>query len=64
MTAWQPISTLPESGTVLVYFPASGCIDLAMCFNFNAFLLTATIRNGGPSHWMPLPAPPAKEVSA
>ncbi|WP_367079153.1 DUF551 domain-containing protein [Luteitalea sp.] len=68
---WQPIETAPKDGTpVLVYFPEIGVWEVRWstdvfddgfwCVSDNKFEdrpLRGWIEN--PTHWMPLPAPPA-----
>lgn len=68
--AWQPIETAPKDGTwVLGFRPRIAVQDQIQCYCWNAFGCTddlwvnATDTNDfdeQPTHWQPLPAPPAK----
>lgn len=65
---WQPIETAPKDGTRVLI--ASGTDVVLAFFDNNAGMWceneydnlwwgpTDTARYDGPTHWMPLPAPP------
>lgn len=67
---WQPWSTAPKSGTMLVYVPGDGIFEAFYgsqdCAPEHSRTLEAADPSGGgyyplldtPSHWAPCPAPP------
>jgi hypothetical protein len=66
MTEWQPIETAPKDGTeVLLFYETDMAVGL---FHFRRKLWVLgypiEIEDGDiifPTHWMPLPEPPAQE---
>jgi hypothetical protein len=58
MSDWQPMETLPDHGYVLLFFPCSGLIDIALVLRSFPVPLTANENNKKPSHWMKMPDPP------
>ncbi len=65
MAEWQPIETAPTGDriTILIYCPESGIIYQAYRFGgddrFRMYNSGGRIIYQSPSHWMPLPDPPA-----
>ncbi len=57
-TAWQPIETAP-SGKVLLYYPEQTGRDALSEWIIIGLGKAETFRK--PTHWMPLPKPPAVE---
>lgn len=56
-TGWQPIETAP-SGKVLLYYPADSQRELSESISIS-YGRNDVWRK--PTHWMPLPQPPAVE---
>lgn len=67
MSDWQPIETAPKDGTrVLVHVPPYG--PFTAHNRFHSFLeardrwhVAGLLNDAQPTHWQPLPAPPADE---
>jgi hypothetical protein len=70
---WQPIETAPKDGSpLLVYFPEIGTWEVfwsTNVFDFGSWNVSDNKHEDRPlrgwstqpTHWMPLPAPPAQE---
>ena len=58
LTQWQPIDTAPKDGT-LVLICEYGCVYVAI-FNKEGFCYNDEHIGFNPTHWMPLPKPPAE----
>ena len=60
MNEWKPIEAAPEGEAVLViaddWMVVAGRHDGVWCLNANKFMPHSSLH---PSHWMPLPEPPA-----
>ena len=59
---WQPIETAPKDGTKVLAFDGLGKtrpFALVMKFNVDVWEDTLEGMSWEPSHWMPLPPPPA-----
>ena len=69
---WQPIETAPKNEWVLIYMPWSNTVRQGQfntrgprqtgwraCFGASAQTLGGTLLYRDPTHWMPLPEPPA-----
>ena len=65
---WQPISTAPKDGTrVLLYWPYWDQWPVVGMFDrFQRWVteMAVSTEGPGPTHWMPLPAPPAAALPA
>lgn len=61
MSEWQPIETLPDWGTVLLFdeeWEATlGAIQIGHCNGLGEFIVDAC-PDFHPTHWMPLPPAP------
>ena len=69
MTGWQPVETAPKDGTVVLVWTRTGP-HLAAYLRLRpegwmekdgSYLLTED-TTGLPTHWMPLPVPPASNA--
>jgi hypothetical protein len=56
---WQPIDTAPSGNVLLYYPPEHGKNALSEWVTIG---LGRSQRFRNPTHWMPLPKPPVKEV--
>ncbi len=74
VAGWQPIETAPKDGrTILAYFPLEGLgkdWERVMPVKYRESMMpepwifagrAASSYSTGPTHWMPLPAAPAKQ---
>lgn len=65
MAEWQPIETAPKSGRFLVYVP-DGALHRIMPAHYESnFRIIGdhfAYDQRKPTHWMPLPDPPAPEA--
>jgi hypothetical protein len=67
MDDWKPIETAPKDGTRVLGFAGSGSKAIAIVSWWNATNFAAGVwvndrdQLFGPTHWMPLPAPPKVE---
>ena len=62
MMEWKPIETAPKDGTEILLC-AKVTRDIGLCYWREDHVMTGWTWGlgksfGGPSHWMPLPAPP------
>jgi hypothetical protein len=60
---WQPIETAPKNGDFLIFF-TTGYISVGRLFSgkylaADSFGASRKNMQPEPSHWMPLPKPPA-----
>lgn len=59
---WQPIETAPKDGSFIIYGPSIGVIcevENWLDTQFACFFSESYGRIYNPTHWMPLPEPPA-----
>ena len=63
---WQPIDTAPRDGTNILLFVCGSVIEGWWCEQWNDWEVVClsshvcgSIDDGTPTHWMPLPDPPA-----
>ena len=62
---WQPIETAPKDGTAMLVYPhLNGCGAVARLTRYGQWLTLPGRYTVHPTHWMPLPAPPATEDGA
>lgn len=57
---WQPISTAPKDGRVILGFWSMEYVE-TITFRGGGWIWSNdgdTWSRGGPTHWMPLPSPP------
>jgi len=61
MSGWQPITTAPKDGTVILIFQANsmtgGKVKL-VCWRDDTVPKGWNATEDSPTHWMPLPNPP------
>lgn len=66
--AWQPIATAPKDRSAILLYEDEAVglgVFVGYWTGFNGFQpLTSSSWDAQPSHWMPLPAPPAAHVEA
>lgn len=61
--AWRPIETAPRDAQVLIAMPSvPRSVAEAYCDSNGYLWVQGHQPSGKPTHWMPLPAPPAEEV--
>jgi len=62
MSEWQSIDTAPKDGTPILVSNGDSCAAVYWWPQ----VWMGTVHNGmrDPTHWMPLPKPPAKEADA
>lgn len=58
LTGWQPIETAPRMSHVILWFP-SGQHVIALVNGPTYYETVGYFGPDGPTHWMPLPPPPA-----
>ena len=56
---WQPIETAPKDGTRVIVLEGDGDVSLADFYDGRWFYSVAHDEMFDPTHWMPLPDPPA-----
>jgi hypothetical protein len=60
---WQPIDTAPKDGTTILGWECDEILLVAYCVDdkwiWMNFMSDHTSWSPNPTHWMPLPAPPA-----
>lgn len=62
MTDWQPIETAPKDGTRVLTAKVGGPVGMSFWLTSSEKWwdgLSGHSRNSPPTHWMPLPHPPA-----
>jgi hypothetical protein len=66
MSEWQPIETAPKDGTdLLLWWPYWSKIPVHGYWSLGEWASLSAISEGdGPTHWMPLPAPPTEGSDA
>lgn len=70
MMKWQPISEAPKDGTVILAFWKSGFLEsfvfiqpMKWCDDREKFIISWDHDDEcSPTHWMPMPLPPAPEA--
>jgi hypothetical protein len=66
MSEWQDISTAPKDGTRILLFAngrvSVGGFDPHWSGNCWVFIDPRIATGTGPTHWMPLPAPPSAKA--
>lgn len=62
---WQPIETAPKDGTPIIAYPHTdgGGVGLAIWSNMTTGQWRSEYDREWPTHWMPLPKPPATEAA-
>jgi hypothetical protein len=70
MSRWQPIETAPKNATRLILGNAKGLHNRLIkvctgvwCSYDNKWVSVISERTCTPTHWMPLPEPPAKSLN-
>jgi hypothetical protein len=67
MSEWQPIETAPKDGTPVDLWTAEDGRFADACWNSTRRRWETQwerLANSVPTHWMPLPPPPAAEETA
>lgn len=60
--AWQRIETAPKDGVDILICSCEGVQIAWWCENYSEFLDGHEIAWAEPTHWMPLPEPPAQQA--
>jgi hypothetical protein len=56
---WQPIETAPQTGQVLLYWPETKVKGRSTLYELIRVGNVNDTPHRPPTHWMPLPEPPA-----
>ena len=62
MSDWRPISEAPLDGRRVLVFQPPGIWEVAVFSRYDHSWVAAVNHPLHPTHWMPLPEPPADET--